>query len=573
MFTLISRIALGLALQQGMSADTPGPTLGVSSADSVRILRAARSAQSAFESFRRSRLPFRPGMGGPCDIRIGRYCYWRGDDTDDEPRPPEPPAVQERRAALIATLDTASRTLNRDAWLAGQHVRYLVEADRAEDAARVARTECGATPRWCLALAGFAAHRAGKFADADAAFSAALTAMDSTERCHWLDITDLLDDDIEHRLSSLNCVAREQLARRILRLGSPLFSVSGTDLLTEHLSRITRARIAERAATPDGEPWGDDEQTLMIRYGWPGWYSQNRQDFGSQQRPSITGHDSGLPYNFLPSLAVVEHAGLATADDWHLDDPRARTGYAPAYARSVHGLPSQIARFRRGDSTLVVASWDARKDTTLLGRPLDAALVFAVDGVPRAVTRLSGARVTGHITAVDVLDSGLVSLELLASADRRAARERVGVFPRVGGRVALSDLLLYSPSATSPYELGVVQDSALASNVIPPSRAVGVFWETYGLRAGSEQVSFTLTLEQVGVGWLQRAAERLHVADPTTGLRVQWQEVPQRINDIAGRGVRVDLSRLRPGRYRMQLAVEADGEPMVTAVREIDVRK
>ena len=53
------------------------------------------------------------------------------------------------------------------------------------------------------------------------------------------------------------------------------------------------------------------------------------------------------------------------------------TGYAPSYARSLHTLPSQIATFRRGDSTLVVAAWDARRDTTMLGRPLDAALVLS----------------------------------------------------------------------------------------------------------------------------------------------------------------------------------------------------
>ena len=104
------------------------------------------------------------------------------------------------------------------------------------------------------------------------------------------------------------------------------------------------------------------------------------------------------------------------------------------------------------------------------------------------------------------------------------------------------------------------------------SRSLGVFWEAYGLRPEGEPVRFTLTVEQIGVGWLQRAAEHLHFADPTTGLRVQWQEVPQHVNGIAGRGVRVDLSRLRAGRYRLQLAVEAAGEPVVTSTRQIDVR-
>jgi hypothetical protein len=71
---------------------------------------------------------------------------------------------------------------------------------------------------------------------------------------------------------------------------------------------------------------------------------------------------------------------------------------------------------------------------------------------------------------------------------------------------------------------------------------------------------------------VRRAAERLGIADPTTGLRVQWEEVPQRVNDIAGRGVRVDLSRLRPGRYRIQVLVTINGETPVTAERDVLVQ-
>jgi hypothetical protein len=52
-----------------------------------------------------------------------------------------------------------------------------------------------------------------------------------------------------------------------------LYSVSNSDLFTEHLARVTRARIAEHSAGPDGEAWADDQRELMVRYGWPRWYS------------------------------------------------------------------------------------------------------------------------------------------------------------------------------------------------------------------------------------------------------------------------------------------------------------
>ena len=573
MFFIATRAAFAVALLQGLSpGDQHVAGGGVSPADSARIVRGAHSAQSAFESFRRSRLPVGDRFSGPCDVRIGRYCYWRGDGDDDKDPPPEPAAVRERRDQLIRLLDTATATLGGDAWLAGQHVRYLAEAERFDDAFSFAASGCHASIAWCNALAGYAAHLAGNFVAADSAFTSALAAMEPAERCRWLDIADLLDDELEHRFNSVGCEGRESFVRRVFWLGAPLYSVSQTDLLTEHLARFTRARIAEHSAASDGEPWADDERELMVRYGWPRWYSRSEPQFGSQARPSIAGHDVGVPYDFLPSVHALDHVGHADADDWHLDDARALTGYAPSYARSVHELPSQIATFRRGDSTLVVAAWDARRDTTLLGRDLDAALVLAADGQQRALMRHLNVGARGTLSATGVLDSGLVSLELLGWQDRRAARTRIGVAMRDSGRVALSDLLLYSSFVGSPDGLEAVVDSALASDVVPGNRTLGVYWETYGLRPTGEPVRFTLTVGQIGVGWLRRTAERLRLTDPTTGLRIQWEEVPRRADGIAGRGVSVDLSRLRAGRYRMQLTASVSGEAPVTAQREVEVR-
>jgi hypothetical protein len=571
-FIVATRAALGtVALLQGFSlADQHVGSRDLAPADSVRIVRGARSAQSSFESFRRSRLPVGDRFSGPCDVRIGRYCYWRGDGDDDKDPPPEPEAVRERRDQLIRMLDTATATLGGDPWLAGQRVRYLAEAGRFDEALSFTRNGCHASVVWCNALAGYAAHLAGRFATADSAFTTALAAMAPAERCGWLDISDELNDELNARFKAADCDGREAFARRVLWLGSPLYSVSQTDLLTEHLTRLTRARISEHSAATDGDAWGDDERELVVRYGWPRWYSRTEPTFGSMAQPSITGHDVGIPFDFLPNGHALDHLGHIVSDDWHLDDARAVMGYAPSYARSVHELPSQIAAFRRGDSTLVVAAWDGRRDTTLLGRHLDAALVLAADREHTVMARRADAGVRGSLSTIGLLDSGVVSVELHAATERRAARTRIGVTARGSGRVALSDLLLYESAAASPNALDAVVDSALASDVVPGSRTLGVYWETYGLHPAGEPVKYTLTVEQIGMGWLRRTAERLHLTDPTSGLRIQWEEVPQRVNGIAGRGVRVDLSRLRSGRYRMQLTASASGEAPASVEREVE---
>jgi hypothetical protein len=209
----------------------------------------------------------------------------------------------------------------------------------------------------------------------------------------------------------------------------------------------------------------------------------------------------------------------------------------------------------------------------LLGRNIDAALILVSPKDSGAIARASDSKTVGRISVTGLVDSGLVSLELLSRENRKAARMRLGVPARPSGRIALSDLLLYaSPDASPAYDLEAVRDSALASLSIGGTRAVGVYWETYGLRPGGESVKFTLTVEPVGVSLLRRAAEALRFADPTSALRVQWSEIPAGTHGVAGRGVRVDLSRLRGGRYRLELLVSTDSGEEAVAAREIEVK-
>src|SRR5262249_25628305 len=162
-----------------------------------------------------------------------------------------------RRDELIRLLDSTSRVIAGDAWIAGQYVRYLAEAGRTDQAFQFASHDCYASASWCAALAGYAAHVGEKFALADSAYSVALAAMDEAERCRWLDISTLLESDIERRFRDLDCAERERLGRRIFWLGAPMYQVGYTDLRTEHFARLTRARIAEKSANPYSMPWGD----------------------------------------------------------------------------------------------------------------------------------------------------------------------------------------------------------------------------------------------------------------------------------------------------------------------------
>jgi hypothetical protein len=565
------RVVVALVALQSPPQLDGGSVSRISSADSANLFRSAQNAQRAFESFRRARLPLRDGGPTSCDIRIGRYCYWRGDETDTD-EVPEKPDIARRRLELVQLLDSMSRMLPGDPWIAGQRVRYLVEAKRIDDAIRSAREQCKASASWCAALTGYAAHVGSRFSLADSAFDDALARMDSVERCKWIDISPLLDDPLGSRFRDLDCRGREALMRRVLWLGSPLYSVTNSDLRTEHFARITRSLLAENSANAEGQSWADDIKELVLRYGWPRWYTRSPprvSEIGSTG--SITGHDAGVPYNFIPAARAVDSIDVLTDDDWKLGDPFARMGYAPSYAKTVHDLPGQVALFRRGDSTLAVAAWDARRDDTMLGRRLNAALVLASPTGTAGITRQTEAKTVGRLSVVGLVDSGVVSLEVMSDSDRRATRLRAGVV-RHGAGLDLSSLLLYAYDTVPAYELSAVQESALASSVVKGARVVGVYWETYGLQVGGEPVTYTLTVEQTGVSWLRRAAEALRFADPTSSLRVEWGEVPERRGDIAGRGVRLDLSRLRSGRYRIELSATTRGGGTATTQRTVEVR-
>ena len=130
--------------------------------DSQATLRAARRAQAEFESFRRYHLPEASDYAGqPCDLHIGRYCFWYGDQTNDSV--PEPTVIRDARTRLLARLGDAAAILPGDDWIAGQRVRYLIESGQRADAVAVG-AQCRATAWWCAALVGFTLHAAGDFA-------------------------------------------------------------------------------------------------------------------------------------------------------------------------------------------------------------------------------------------------------------------------------------------------------------------------------------------------------------------------------------------------------------------------
>lgn len=544
-----------------------------SAADSQRVLKRAKEAQATFERTRRANLPLNHrGTSGRCDVRVGRFCYW-WDDGEFEP-PAEPPKTRKARETLVDHLAAAAAAVPGDGWIAGQRVRYLVEADRAADAVAAAE-ECRAEPSWCAALRGYALHAAMRFAAADSAFDAALAAMPEPDRCRWTDITLLLEGDARKRYEKQSCAERAAFETRFWALSRPLYLLPANDLRTEHFARLTMAELIRVSRYPHQMPWNDDAQELLVRYGWETGWSRELPSVSDPTSPHVVGHEPTPAFDFVPSAEALAMPDSVDASDWELHDPLAQSRYAPRYARSISDLPYQISLFRRGDSSIVVAAFDVSADTVFMRDSLAAALAAAPVSAPESAIVVIDSLARRHdVLLASVPRSPLiVSVEARDSAARRVARARAVVRRAPdSGRVTISDIMLFDDPANLPASLEDAAPRARGSLRVERNSPVGVFWEMYGVNPAGETLEFTLTVSREGVPWYRRAAERLGLADRRAPVRMKWDEPSARPGAARSRALSLDLSTLPEGRYRVELTLEAGGQPPARAQRMIEVR-
>jgi len=328
-----------------------------------------------------------------------------------------------------------------------------------------------------------------------------------------------------------------------------------------------------------GSPTESAFRETALRYGYDTWFVRDDPPIGGMGEAPIAGYRAGgSGYNFVPASDAFSSLATLRQSDWDLKLRTARTLYGPSYAHHFEPLTrSQIALFRRGDSALVVATYDASDDTLLAPRPLEAGL-FAVPVLDSSTLGEAHGRVTSDAAASGVLTTTapwgavVASIELLDAKTKTAARARVGVpAPATGGRLGVSDLLMFSTRSSDslPHRLSDAIGLALHSDHAGRNRLLGLFWETYGVRADGEHLAISVSIDRIKEGWMRRTAERLHLATPWAPMKLQWTEMPDQGNGVASRSVALNLSQLVPGRYEITLTVSpADGLPLV-ARREL----
>lgn len=550
---------LGLLAQMAVvpAADAPSD---------AEVIRDARSAQIRFERHRRANLPRGPGgsMGRSCDALVGRFCYWY--DSTEANAEPESRRIVEARRELLATLDSAARLTPEDPWIAGQRVRYHLEAGGPDDALN-ASDECRADGWWCAALTGLVHHVAQDYPAADSAFTVALRKMPAEQRCEWLDLSVITDGSSRRAFRDAPCDTRERMADSTFAAAQPLWMTRGRDLRSEFLARQTMARIHDRSANAYGTVFGDDNRELMLRYGWAEWFTRHDLPLSAFPDFAVTGHSRAPSYQFFPTGGVTP---TRSAESFRrLSESRARTRYAPRHIERLTHLPHQLARFPRGDSMLVVAAF-APADTVLARDSWRAALAVRRRDSVFVIASTRGRSVAGWVAN----EAMIVSVEALGDSSKHAARARYTVDPVACSSWCLSDLLVVHADsvdrAATPQE---AVRAALTDLRVQRGTAVGVYFELAPAAAQGERRSaaatFTLTVTPVHVGLLRRAAARLRLAPRPDAVRMRWQAVIGGAREL----VTINVPASAGGRYLLQLTVAPRGAAAITASRELEIAR
>jgi hypothetical protein len=642
----------------------------ISAADSLVLLAQAKDVQARYERFREQRMPPQlADLTRRCDDMVGRYCFRFPDHLDvDDWRAPEPSVELELgRTRLLSDLADIAAKIPGDLWILGQRVYYLTDMGAWANAANVARRCGGGTHWWCTALSGYVHHESGLWTVADEAFQRALQEMPPDTAALWTAPEYLFDESVRDIYAGAD--GRESLEEHIWLLSDPLYLVEGNDRKTEHFARQVLVRLGAEAVNGTGLEWQDDLEEITIRWGAPeGWSRERDVPKGDTMTDSrrMVSHRRGQ--EFFPPVEALADPSLLAPGGWTLGerarlelreggppvDPLASsgllaaltqstsptggtvdlngiirdgvarsgpwTGYTAPYATDIDVLDTQVARFRRGDSLLVVGAYApgpkqprdftagppppprrpagrdvraerdvSRSDTQARRNPFGRVEEEPIPFMPEArdgnvesglflVDTESGdaheVRGDGPEGALKLqLPNGhyVVGVEAFNPRTKRAWRDRYGLWqdPIVPGLAAISDLLILRGGGEIPTSLDEALPAALPAVRIEAGQAFKLAWELYGLRPG-EMARVRIGVDR-GTGLLGQVGEFLRLLEPDEPVVMTFEDAGPDVPGTVFRAVELNLPDLEPGEYRLSVEIELEGREPMTVGRLIRI--
>src|SRR5205823_4238674 len=132
-------------------------------------------------------------------------------------------------------------------------------------------------------------------------------------------------------------------------------------------------------------------------------------------------------YHFFLTQRPPDSLQLIADSVFDINQFPPREQYAPTYTRGFVRLDAQVARFRRGDSTRIIAAFDVSADTTFGKTKFAAALIATGDeSTTPSKTQLEESPPRNVLTVSTPWREQLIGVELLAKDSAAAARWRSG---------------------------------------------------------------------------------------------------------------------------------------------------
>jgi len=608
--------------------------------------------------------------------------------------PEQPVELEMALTRVIRDLRAVQRELPGDRWVTGQRVYYLGEAGAWRNAARVAENcraatwWCSALLGYVHHAVGEWETAENIFDQALAEMpSDTATAWREPRYILRRGASDAYRDAAEDAGER----GAKILGDRLWALSDPLYLVSGNDRKTEHYARQVLIRIRSEGESGMGEEqvWAEDMDEITLQWGAPKAWTRERNrpdldvdaDFSKltvEDTRKMISHRWGL--DFLPTSDALTDPADLRPGDWELGERRRleireslgfqdplglsggdqnqavsspssnflnpeeiltalrdaklvagpRTGYSPTYANRFDRLDTQVARFRRGDSLLIVGAYApaAEKKRTGSGltssgtnpflerlSPIDARARRGVSRTDRQKRRRNPFETEEEVpeafpTDTDKtppLQAGLflinseedssspmaevrtdaregafqlqvpngryiVGLEMFSASEKRAWRERHGAWQEsiVQGLAAMSDLLVLGDGPELPETLDEALLHALPSLQIASGEALQVVWEVYGLEIG-QTAEVRIGVNEVSVGVLSTVGQFLRMIEPNNPVAMSWEEAGPDVLGTVFRSVKLDLPELEPGDYELVVEVEPRGREAMRVTRTVTV--
>jgi hypothetical protein len=564
------------------------PVLGalVGDADSREAELALRRAQLWMLDIYRASITFtgayrRPPCDGSdgMDCFRGEYecprCLW-SDDMSELLRLGE---IYDETAARVADAPERTSVIRLD-WLAGQRVGLW--ARRGElDRARAATDECRGSLWWCEALRGLVDQRLGDYAAAEERFTRVLQLMPAARACYWQEIGMYADtlalslghDGYGRLMRELRPIAERPCPDQgdvatFWTLADPLWSVPGNARMAEHYARMTDMHIHQQfleTIDPHGAHLRD-HHSVVLRHGWPTGFDWRGAPGAIANRPSLMPRRPNVarvvppPDPFRSSggqrlhygrgqgyiIALPPEDALRAAPE--IFDPRDEGGvesYEPPFG-PVRPIPLQSGFFRSDGRDMLVVRAAAPAHG---GRAADTWQLVAWNGTDfnSADVQVRGDTLTATLDTP--WQAQIVSLEAV-HADG-AWRGRSGTRPPdAAADVALSSVIFIDDAEDEPGQLDDALRRMLPTTRLASGAAPASYWELYASAPVGAAIDVTVrTTARPGL------LSRVLGTGPPPELRVRWEELIEPVDGVARRTFDLDLDRLRPGSYQLELVL------------------